>query len=133
MPGKWGARAGRAPPRSANGKSRSEKGRPEHIFQPLTASIRIHDDIIYFPVADPGFPRVGAPTLGPGGTNLLFGIIFPENCMKVKIFGRKRGARHPQIRHCFHKSYWLRKLSLCHYPVTVFCFDFISNSVRTIW
>ena len=28
------------------------------------------------------FPRVGKPTL-EGGANLLFGIIFTENCMKM--------------------------------------------------
>ena len=33
-------------------------------------------------VVDPGFPR-GPPTPG-GGANLLFGIIFAENFMKMK-------------------------------------------------
>ena len=34
-------------------------------------------------LADPGFYR-GAPTPGGGGANLLFSIIFAENCMKMK-------------------------------------------------
>ena len=43
-----------------------------------------------FAVADSGFPMGGAPT--PGGANLLFGINFAENCMKMKEIGLK-GAR----------------------------------------
>ena len=41
-------------------------------------------------VADPGFPR-GAPTLV--GANLLFGIIFAENCMKMKKIGPRGDVR----------------------------------------
>ena len=38
------------------------------------------------PVADPGFPRGGRnhPTPKDGGANLLFGQIFPQNCMQIK-------------------------------------------------
>ena len=35
-----------------------------------------------FAVADSGFPMGGALT--PEGTNLLFGINFAENCMRMK-------------------------------------------------
>ena len=38
-------------------------------------------------VADPGFPRGGGANPQGGGTNLLFGKKFPENCMKMKEFG----------------------------------------------
>ena len=39
-------------------------------------------------VADPGFPRRGALYyLQGGGVNLLFGQIFPGNCMKMKEIG----------------------------------------------
>ena len=34
-------------------------------------------------VADPGFPRRGVDPTG-GGANLLFGIIFGKNCIKIK-------------------------------------------------
>ena len=34
--------------------------------------------------------HTGAPTPGLG-VNLLFGKIFPENCMKMKEFGPRRG------------------------------------------
>ena len=46
---------------------------------------------IYFnAVAGPGFPRLGGranPKMG--GANLLFGQIFLENCMKMKVIGSK--------------------------------------------
>ena len=44
---------------------------------------------------DPGFPEEGANSGGGGGTNLLFGIIFAENCIKMKKFdwGDARDAR----------------------------------------
>ena len=38
-------------------------------------------------VADPGFPRDGAPTLGAGGANIRLLQNFPQNCMKLKKFG----------------------------------------------
>ena len=34
-------------------------------------------------VVDPGFPKKGANPRG--GDNLLFGIVFAENCMKMKL------------------------------------------------
>ena len=37
-------------------------------------------------VADLGFPRGGGANPQNGGTNLLFGQTFPENCMKMKEF-----------------------------------------------
>ena len=46
-------------------------------------------------VADPGFPRGGGANPQGWGTNLLFGQKFPENCMKMKEFGPRRGARVP--------------------------------------
>ena len=50
----------------------------------------------YLPVADPGFPRGGAPTLGGGGggapTQHTILPNFPQNCMKLKEFG-PGGAR----------------------------------------
>ena len=47
-------------------------------------------------VADPGFPRGGGANPQGGGTNLLFGCKFPENCMKMKDFG-PRGAGHASL------------------------------------
>ena len=40
---------------------------------------------------DPGFPRGGSNPRG--GANLLFGIIFAKNCMKMKTLYGGRGAR----------------------------------------
>ena len=42
-------------------------------------------------MADPGFPRGGGANLQGGGTHLLFGQKFPENCMKMKEFGPRGG------------------------------------------
>ena len=44
-------------------------------------------------VADPGFPRRGAANFQGGDANLLFNQIFPKNCMEMKEFGPRRGAR----------------------------------------
>ena len=46
-----------------------------------------------FTVADPGFPRRGGANPPGGGTNLLFCPIFTKNCMKMKEFGPRGGAR----------------------------------------
>ena len=43
-------------------------------------------------VADPGFPRRGAPTPQALGKNLLFGKFFCENYMKIKENGSKQRA-----------------------------------------
>ena len=43
-------------------------------------------------MADPGFPRRGGANFQGGGKNLLFGQIFPKNCMKMKEFGPRRGG-----------------------------------------
>ena len=40
------------------------------------------------------FPEEGRQPQS-GGTNLLFGQKFPENCMKMKEFGPRGGARVP--------------------------------------
>ena len=47
-------------------------------------------------MADPGFPRGRAPIRqgGMGGANLLFGILFAKNCMKMKK-NAVRGDAHP--------------------------------------
>ena len=45
-------------------------------------------------VLDPEYPRRGRDAyLQGGGANLIFGLIFPECCMKMKEIG-------PEIRHC---------------------------------
>ena len=44
-------------------------------------------------VADPEFARQGVPTPKVGVENLLFGQIFPENCMKMKEIGPRERAR----------------------------------------
>ena len=46
-------------------------------------------------VADPEFPRRGGGNFQGGDANLLFNQIFPENCMKMKEFGPRGGARVP--------------------------------------
>ena len=46
-------------------------------------------------VANLGFPRGGGADPQNGGANLLFGQKFPENCMKMKEFGPRRGGVHP--------------------------------------
>ena len=45
-------------------------------------------------MADAGFPRGGAILIG--GSNLLFGIIFSENCIKMKNIGF-RGTRSTTV------------------------------------
>ena len=47
------------------------------------------------PVADPRFPRGGCAKCKGGGANLLFLPIFAKNCMKLKKFGPRGGARVP--------------------------------------
>ena len=49
-----------------------------------------HNVFTHISVADPGYPREG----GGRGTNLLFGIIFAENCMKMKKLNWE-GSAHP--------------------------------------
>ena len=46
------------------------------------------------PVVGPGFTRGAAKATG-GGANLLFSIIFVENCMKMKQIGLREGMRVP--------------------------------------
>ena len=41
-------------------------------------------------VADPGFPGGGGANPISWGENLLFGQIFPENCIKMKQIGPGR-------------------------------------------
>ena len=52
-----------------------------HTYKPHYNCI----DLVYNAVVDPGFPpgRGGLPTT-ERDFNLLFGIIFAENCMKIK-------------------------------------------------
>ena len=45
-------------------------------------------------VADPGFPRRGRNHKG-GSANLLFGQIFPKNCMKTKEIGLRETSLMP--------------------------------------
>ena len=51
-------------------------------------------------VADAGFPRKGDNQRLEGGSKLLFGIMFAENCMKMK---KRTDGGHaslaPKIRH----------------------------------
>ena len=48
-------------------------------------------------VADPGFPRGGAPTLRGGRQHMILPN-FPKNCMKLKEFGPPgRGGRASKI------------------------------------
>ena len=42
---------------------------------------------ILLTVADPGFPRGGAPTPRGGGRQHMILPNFPKNCMKLKEFG----------------------------------------------
>ena len=42
-------------------------------------------------VADPGFPRGGAPSLEGGGRQPIIWPIFPENCMEMKTFWVRGG------------------------------------------
>ena len=44
-------------------------------------------------VADPGFARLEVPTSKVGAPTYYFGDIFPENCMKMKEFEPRGGAR----------------------------------------
>ena len=46
-------------------------------------------------MADPVFPRGGAANPQDEGANLLFGQKIPENCMKMKEFGPRRGVTCP--------------------------------------
>ena len=39
---------------------------------------------MWFAEADPGFPRGGVANPKGGDASLLFGQIFPDNCMKMK-------------------------------------------------
>ena len=48
-----------------------------------------------FTVADPGFPRSWGANSHDGGANLLFVIMFPKNCMKMKEIEPGGGAWCP--------------------------------------
>ena len=53
-------------------------------------------------VVDPGFPK-GAPIPEGGGANLFLGIVFAENCMKMKKKDREGHASLDlplQVMHC---------------------------------
>ena len=86
-------------------------------------------------MADPGFPR--------GGADLLFGIIFTKNCMKIKQIGLKRAAslRPPRsatglIRVTKQEKYGLSytycMYSMCAHSGALKRFSGISAE-RTIW
>ena len=45
------------------------------------------------PVANPGFPRGEGANPQDRGANLLYGQNFPKNCMRMKEFGPRGGAR----------------------------------------
>ena len=50
----------------------------------------------HLPVADPGFPRRGAPTSKMGASTYYLAKFFPDfNCMKMKEFGPRGRARVP--------------------------------------
>ena len=52
------------------------------------------------PVADPGFSRRGRQPQRRRSTSLLFGKMFPKNCMKMKEIGGGQSLEPPWIRHC---------------------------------
>ena len=55
--------------------------------------------ITRFAVTDPEFPRRGWGRTNSqgGGTNLLFGQIFPKNCMNMKEIGPGRASLEPPL------------------------------------
>ena len=48
-------------------------------------------------VTDPGFSQTGDTKPKGRGTNLIYVIFWPENCMKMKEIGSTRGARRCTI------------------------------------
>ena len=69
----------------------------------------------------------GAPT--PEGTNVLFGIIFAENCMKMKIFGRRGGHATPISATAFTTFIDCGNYS----SVTTLSLCFVLTSYRIVW
>ena len=63
-------------------------------------------------VADPGFPGVGGGGWVGYGANLLFGIMFDENCMDMKTNWTKGGAFFTPPRSATAKSKYQNNVNM---------------------